>query len=484
MPHPLAEFDLEANADERAVKRAYAKRLKVTRPDEDAAAFQALNEAYQMALAYIRWRDAQDEDEDEDEGGEPEEGAEAQEAEAQTPADAPMPESGPVVAPPPDPAQSPEVITVDPADITLLETPQEYIFSVVEFVAQMRSGGHYANPDRFRAWIRERMRDWPITAKPAFAHAIIVHVLENSLHLHPDIYDVLIEELGLNDVSNRFIDPLEIAHYRDELARRYESEIFTPAPPAVQRGKWYQSRWSEIGSIAFLCLCGLLLVVVAFLQGAPEAPQNEWYQSQPGTTASPISINMVPGMDKEAIGLLNSAADMSGTQAVETLDKIIARLSDRTELGNERLLALALYNKGHALQHDDRDRGYAAYGELQKRFQPRRDHDLALFVAASHVNMGLEDYLHDRLDTAMSSYGAVVSRYGFIAEGQIGMQVYKAMFGQAEVYNAQKNYDQALQILTVIGAKFGNSSDSVLRTTATDQAADLRAKVNRNRPAP
>ncbi|GEM_PF-1920493 len=51
------------DADERTIKRAYARLLKQTRPDEDPAAFQRLHEAYQAALAYSRNR-PQDEDEE------------------------------------------------------------------------------------------------------------------------------------------------------------------------------------------------------------------------------------------------------------------------------------------------------------------------------------------------------------------------------------------------------------------------------------
>lgn len=56
MSRALRELGLGPDADERAVKRAYAARLKTTRPDADPEGFQCLNATYQAALAWVQSR--------------------------------------------------------------------------------------------------------------------------------------------------------------------------------------------------------------------------------------------------------------------------------------------------------------------------------------------------------------------------------------------------------------------------------------------
>ncbi|RDZ28128.1 J domain-containing protein [Lysobacter silvisoli] len=65
MRNPFALLGLKRDADEAAIKRAYAQRLRQNRPDEDPAAFQALNEAYRRCLEIAANRDEwQDDDEE------------------------------------------------------------------------------------------------------------------------------------------------------------------------------------------------------------------------------------------------------------------------------------------------------------------------------------------------------------------------------------------------------------------------------------
>lgn len=50
----LEVLGLTPEADEKAIKKAYAKQLKQPRPDEDPVGFQHLHEAYQAALTWRR----------------------------------------------------------------------------------------------------------------------------------------------------------------------------------------------------------------------------------------------------------------------------------------------------------------------------------------------------------------------------------------------------------------------------------------------
>lgn len=65
MSWAMEVLGLPADADARAIKRAYAVRLKTARPDDDPVAFQQLHETYQAALAYAA-RTEQSSDDDAD----------------------------------------------------------------------------------------------------------------------------------------------------------------------------------------------------------------------------------------------------------------------------------------------------------------------------------------------------------------------------------------------------------------------------------
>ncbi|XUY25592.1 hypothetical protein RMR21_008165 [Agrobacterium sp. rho-8.1] len=451
MTHPLVAFELDEEADERAVKRAYAKRLKVTRPDEDPVGFQALHQAYQQALDFIRWRDHQHQPMDavpnetsplplENIGTNPE----AQRM--------PHPGTGPLSdrgdGPLADTAPA-EELSLPPADDVV--QGQEFVFSLSDFVDPLVQESQQRDPNRFRHWLRERMADWPLTSKPVLARAIAEHLLEHQVPLKPDRFDILVEELGLNDVRSGLVDPMRLADYREDLV------LDAQFVPPVRRTGWWRSSLIELVCLAVFCLGGLALIAYSVAK-TPVPKPTPWYVSSLPSDG-PISASLLPGADPEARSLIEQASKASDANVITILDEVIERLSERSELANERLLALALYNKGHNLQHTDRSAAYAAYGQLQRRFGAKKDVDIGVMVAASYVNMGHEDFETNRLDTALEPLNAVIELYRSINEGPIGRQVLEAMVLQAETLIAQRKPEDARRKLDEIDARVRLSSD-------------------------
>ena len=99
-PFDLLELD-RATATDADVRRAYAAKLKVTRPEDDRAAFMALRAAFERARNEVRWRDEEaeyryeEDDEDEQDHSPPD-------AYGQSSADTGWPPLAHVEAPAPD----------------------------------------------------------------------------------------------------------------------------------------------------------------------------------------------------------------------------------------------------------------------------------------------------------------------------------------------------------------------------------------------
>lgn len=114
-PFDLLELD-RATATDADVRRAYAAKLKVTRPEDDRAAFMALRAAFERARDEVRWRDEdaayQYEDEDEQDHSPPDEYGQSSAETGRPPAErieAPAPDAPAGMEPAPAiPAQTPD----------------------------------------------------------------------------------------------------------------------------------------------------------------------------------------------------------------------------------------------------------------------------------------------------------------------------------------------------------------------------------------
>lgn len=228
--HPLEALGLERDADERAVKRAYAQRLKTTRPDEDPAGFQKLHETYQAALSFLRWRadnpdakwwDEEDfDEEDEDEESEPE-----PEATPSGPTGMPAAEFEELIGNPRYAAAKPEPVPVAaprpaPQVERVRDEPEPFRLDVRDFLRRLfEETDQDLDEHRLRAWLTRETADWPLVVKPRVAHDLFQHMLEERPSLTPEQLEVIVDQFGLDDVQTG-IDPIGLEHLRQEADKR------------------------------------------------------------------------------------------------------------------------------------------------------------------------------------------------------------------------------------------------------------------------
>jgi len=210
---PLDWFGLPPQADEREIKRAYAKRLKAVRPDVDPAGFQELHEMYRRALA---WRAhaatvvmaTADEDED---TGQPEDAEE-------TAARAPVAET-PAPAPAPDPhgAWHPPRFEQPPAG----PAPAPPRFDLQAFIEAYMKVAPLGQSGQLKSWLHEQPALWSLQTKQNAGRALIQRLLGEVPPIDAASMDATLDFFDL-DHTQSGIDALHLHQLRGMANERYE----------------------------------------------------------------------------------------------------------------------------------------------------------------------------------------------------------------------------------------------------------------------
>lgn len=165
---PFQRLRLEPDADQRAIKRAYARELKRCRPDDDPQGFQALNEAYQHCLALAAQRAAAAEDNEE-----PARDDDATTNEEPPAADLRSDATAPFVAAPDadEPTQPPAPPQPQPQ-----HSPQSFAFDLNSFLERLIELAKRHLPHTLQQWLREFEPLYSLELKQALrlpvAHAL------------------------------------------------------------------------------------------------------------------------------------------------------------------------------------------------------------------------------------------------------------------------------------------------------------------------
>lgn len=211
---------LDSTAGERDIKRAYAQRLKSARPDVDPQAFQALHEAYQAALAEVRWRTREERD-----GGAPPAPDVGEPEEPRTAPGEPQ-----ALAPVTDDPRQPE-LSPSPAASSLLQAldeaadageedaPPPFTLELYPFIESVFEASRTRPPQDFALWLHRAMADWPLSVAPMVAERVVEALWDYDMPLMAGHLDSIAQAFALDDV-HAGISPLEMQQLRQRFKER------------------------------------------------------------------------------------------------------------------------------------------------------------------------------------------------------------------------------------------------------------------------
>lgn len=213
---PASVFDalgLPSDADERAIKRAYAAKLRITRPDVDPEGFQQLNEAYQAALALLQHRLAREAvttdesvaDSAEDVPGESRASVATDLAAPQEDADHDIAEAG-----------TSGTIDGESGHEDAEDAPQGEAITLDQFLDQCLGAASDGDPRVLEHWLRSQPVLWSLEHKAMIGHWLLRLMDARQPPMTERNFDMLAEFFGYNDLHAGY-DPLALQRLRARL---------------------------------------------------------------------------------------------------------------------------------------------------------------------------------------------------------------------------------------------------------------------------
>ncbi len=207
MNTPLDYFGLRPDADEREVKRAYAKMLKSIRPDEDEAGFQQLHAAYQQALTWVR-RHAQNA---------PAVASNASTAAPNAPAVASNASAVASTTTRPPISEPAEPSAEAPAPATPSEPFQPAAF--LHDLSPRLTGNDAAS---LLAWLHQQPALWSLEHKRLAGQIVLNQLGQHTPPVASASFDTLLQFFGFDQVSSG-VDPIRLHALRTELNEQFSA---------------------------------------------------------------------------------------------------------------------------------------------------------------------------------------------------------------------------------------------------------------------
>ena len=243
---PFDQLGLDEDATERDVRRAYAVRLKKTRPDDDPVAFQALHEAYQACLDELRFRRESNDAFDDENGSESPPGD-------VTPTEAPAP-PGPrfaaTVVPETDSDYAPPTVeevlsaAMNGADGDAFEDGDTYDagdgydasegFNLTAFLQALFEQCDTATPAELEAWLNQQPELYSISLKSVLTVPVLRAVVAREPALRPPMLDAVAHFFGASQLGRHdwwLVEQLDQAKARARAVEQFTAGRLPRANP-------------------------------------------------------------------------------------------------------------------------------------------------------------------------------------------------------------------------------------------------------------
>lgn len=185
---------LPLDADAASIKRAYAKLLRSTRPDENPEAFQRLHIAYKIALAQAAMP------------------AEQEQASVNSPISAGSPAVSPT-------GETPGDATPDASVFIAPTGPAVDIGRLANEV--IRAAMHTERSPELEAWLQARQEFWPIAIKQQTGQLVIHRLFQQPQAMSPECLEALLHFFDLDHVLSG-INPVALQQLRQQQLTLWE----------------------------------------------------------------------------------------------------------------------------------------------------------------------------------------------------------------------------------------------------------------------
>jgi len=185
---------LADDADEREIKRAYARQLKQTRPDEDPEGFQRLHDAYRYALDHARDRAWQSEQSDDEAAVE----AVADAGEVAR-VEAPL-SSDDLTEAETSPEAVATTVALDAAQQAGEPTDEDDALDLPAFLDDCIAHLSHDDPTALRHWLESQPALWSLQMKPHIGRWLLQALDERAPAVSSDNFDVMLRFFDMDHV--------------------------------------------------------------------------------------------------------------------------------------------------------------------------------------------------------------------------------------------------------------------------------------------